>query len=440
MMTLKTTVALCLTLALAAGCSSDSGQRAAERERDEARAELAMVEAQRDTARASLQTAMTEISRLEAALDAVGDASDAEIARLTRALDAATRARDAALSRLREANDMIADLEMEQTQPAPRHLPLADAMDVLLGASHSIVLNAASTVPTLDPITQASSKSDDGMSAVGAGAYLWGNSSQLWVDMDDPVLTRFDRVAREFIPATALFEQRRVDTLIGYDGDTTVLAKVVIDWDGDGSSAWLTSGYWLRAAGDLDGGVVTSDGGAFVNGAELSDSVTLPVDGTATYRGPAIARYVSTLGADAAERYGGVPGARDSGEMTATATLTADFGAGTINGCIGCEGTTTFEADVVLPDGTKARFGPIPAPQEIQLGEAVLDATGSFTGEGVEVQSPEIVSQSGAWGGRFSNVMQNGVPRLAAGTFGVEVTEQHGGTGAFIGTFVAGAE
>ena len=77
----------------------------------------------------------------------------------------------------------------------------------------------------------------------------------------------------------------------------------------------------------------------------------------------------------------------------------------------------------------------------VWLDPAPLAADGTFAGSEVRVDKSgyPLAASSGTWGGRLSGIADpDGVPRLAAGTFGASFESSGQTEGAFIGVFVGG--
>ena len=191
-----------------------------------------------------------------------------------------------------------------------------------------------------------------------------------------------------------------------------------MSWLSSNLDDYGTFGYWLHASGDLLGEFEIDEAGAFVDGPELSLSnrPDMPIQGTASYSGFAGGLY-ATEDSQGAE----------IGEFEADMALTADFGSQTISGCAGCNGGTWLD-------------GWYQTDYRIRLGATPFDSNGVFSGTSVRVEHPQevFVTNSGAWGGMFSNVPDaNGDPRLVAGTLGGEVSTADGSRGVFVGAYYA---
>ena len=194
---------------------------------------------------------------------------------------------------------------------------------------------------------------------------------------------------------------------------------------------WLTGGYWMHVADNLD----LIDAGAFVDGPELGGAPTFPYRGTATYQGFAAGGFAAVYGTDDPDVS---PGSHEVGEYEGQLLLTADFRRRRISGQIQKIHVSGIHTPLV---GTSRPFANIPVPYEFNLGAARFNSRG-FTGNTtVTSTNPEIriADSDGSWGGKFSIVPDDdGNPRVVAGTHGEEFTATGGTRAGFIGVF-AGA-
>ena len=126
------------------------------------------------------------------------------------------------------------------------------------------------------------------------------------------------------------------------DNDGISVARATVTANEGDAADYLTMGYWMHIAGDLTELSFTGvEIGAFVDGPELSlaSPPTLPVQGSASYYGPAGGAYSVLHGTGE----GGTPGSTEIGEFASTVELTANFAADTIGGCVGCrDGVALF--------------------------------------------------------------------------------------------------
>ncbi len=224
------------------------------------------------------------------------------------------------------------------------------------------------------------------------------------------------------------------------DGMSVAVATVTANEDD--VADYLTVGHWMHIAVDVaEFSFTGAEIGAFVDGPELmAPPANLPAGGTASYYGPASGAYSVLHGTDT----GVVPGSTEGGIFDSTVELAADFADNTISGCVGCrDGVALFGElyDADTGESTEVMFED--SGYRLRLDSTVLDPNGTFLGEDMRLEHPDIsiASTEGAWGGRFSNVADSaGDPRLVAGTFGAEATSAGGSEGAFLGSFVGTKE
>ena len=140
---------------------------------------------------------------------------------------------------------------------------------------------------------------------------------------------------------------------------------------------------------------------------------------------------------------GASPGSEELGGFSAVATLTADFSAGTIEGCVGCQGQllvsgVTYHSNT----GQTETFENYATDWRVNFGSVPMNrSNGTFQGTNVNVSHPlaTVTQSSGIWAGQFSNRSNSsGNPRLAAGTFVGQATTSGASRAAFIGAFAAG--
>ena len=227
----------------------------------------------------------------------------------------------------------------------------------------------------------------------------------------------------------------------GYMGDISgnraVVAGALVEWSNADYTDYLAGGYWLV----VDGGLPAMEMGAFIDGREYSLDVapSLPLQGTATYRGVAGGAYVVGWGTDSLS-----PGAAGIGEYEGRVRLTANFGTMQMEGRVDQvqaniaygqhANGVAFEQPYYEDTDIEMIFHPVPITQ-----------AGLFHGDNVEFVSDDpqtqITSSSGSWAGQFSNVADSqGNPRAAAGT-NTGYLETAGGSRAFlIGAFYGATE
>ena len=286
-----------------------------------------------------------------------------------------------------------------------------------------------------------------------------GNASGISSTFDGQALTvAISRQGADTIAlntADTIIDSGNVNSLVGLEGrssrsrgvfsytsSSATLAEIAVDWKNSDPTDYLAGGYWLHIDGDIAAGTVSAvEIGAFIDAPELSlsDPPNLPIQGTASYRGAAAGLYAAEYGTDA----DGPAGSTEIGEFSGIATLSADFGARTINGCVGCEGSIDLSGVYQnSATGAVSSFSNVPTDYRVHLGAAPIDSNaGTFVSHGVTLSSTAVpvASSSGAWGGQFSNIPDaTGDPRLVAGTFGGEATTAGGSQAVFVGAFGAG--
>ncbi len=121
--------------------------------------------------------------------------------------------------------------------------------------------------------------------------------------------------------------------------------------------------------------------------------------------------------------------------------MTADFGAGTVRGCVGCSDRIRLSG--VFGDsatGEVEGFDDV-SDYRIEFGATALDrGDATFQGTGVILSHPDIpLVSSGYRAGRLSNRPDAaGDPRAVAGAFGGEAATAGGSRAVFVGAFAAG--
>lgn len=219
----------------------------------------------------------------------------------------------------------------------------------------------------------------------------------------------------------------------------TSYVYALVSWDGDEPVDYLMAGWWAHFNGeqppDLTYGNLEEY--SIVDGPEFDQSAPpeLPDTSTASYAGPAGGTYWYAPGATLHEGQFVLDG------WEAMATLTADFGSGTLSGCVGCVGDFVTRTAVI-----PASRGDVDAgisDYELHLVSHPWGADGTFDGGAVEVRHPsrEIVDSVSSWGAFFSNRSDaDGNPRLVGGFGGADFEEVDGSVGGFFGSFVGLSE
>ena len=210
------------------------------------------------------------------------------------------------------------------------------------------------------------------------------------------------------------------------------LAGDVVQTTYESWADWLTGGYWMHVADNMD----LIDAGAFVDGPELNGAPTFLYRGTATYKGFATGGFASVYGSDHPNVS---TGAHEVGEYKGQLLLTADFRRRRISGQIQEIHVSGIRTPLV---GTSRPFANVPVPYEFNLGATRFNSRG-FTGKTTVTSTDpgiRIADSGGSWGGKFSIVPDDdGNPRIVAGTHGEELTTVGGTKAGFIGAFVGAA-
>ena len=227
-------------------------------------------------------------------------------------------------------------------------------------------------------------------------------------------------------------------TLLNTAQNSTTYAYAAISWSNDDPTDYLAAGYWIHYPGYPPDYTMIEAAG-FIDGPEI-DPVSppqLPIEGQANYRGLAGGSYRYLYGASWGNYLIGSYGIE---EYAATVTLTADFSANTISGCIGCQGDIVIQRTHLhdlLGDHVRRLRAP-PTDYELHLGAVSFNPDGTFELPEVTVMHPErtITQSEGFWGGGFSSIPDAaGNPRLVAGFSNARFEEADGSRGSFWGMF-----
>lgn len=221
------------------------------------------------------------------------------------------------------------------------------------------------------------------------------------------------------------------------EGTSYVYAAV--SWDGDDPADYLMAGWWAHFNGeqppDLTYGNLEEY--AILDGPEIDPAVPpeLPTVGTVSYAGPAGGVYWYAPGQTLAEGHFVLDG------WEATASLEADFGSGTIRGCVGCIGDFVTRTAVI-----PASRGDVEADisgYELHLSAQPWGEDGTFDGGAAEVRHPsrQVIGSEGDWGGSLSSRADaDGNPRIVAGFGGASFEEADGSVGGLFGSIVGLSE
>ena len=253
------------------------------------------------------------------------------------------------------------------------------------------------------------------------------------------VNTEDDAVSTESEPSPIPGHQARNWFLVREEPEGTSYVYALASWDGDDPTDYLMGGWWAQFNGehppDLTYGNLEEY--AILDGPEIDPSVLpeLPDAGTATYIGPAGGIYWYAPGETLEEGHFVLDG------WEATVSLMADFGSGTVSGCVGCIGDFVTRTAVVpaLRGDVQADI----ADYELHLSAHPWREDGTFDGGDAEIRHPsrQIADTEGGWGASLSNRMDaDGNSRLIAGFGSASFEEEDGSNGGFFGSFVGLSE
>jgi len=283
----------------------------------------------------------------------------------------------------------------------------------------------------------------------------------LIIDYTQPDGTRTLLNTRRDAESTAAFStempghEGRAWTLLqrGGGGEDPIMAYAVVSWNKDDPSDYLAAGWWIRFVNqrfpDVDPYHDDSQIILFIDGPEIDPTFppSLPAMGTASYSGGAGGRYLYKYGDNWPED---VKGKVSSEEFAGVMTLTADFAAGTIGGCLGCVGDLTVQRLHLTSAFDRFETDPVellahPKDYEVHFAPTEFNPDGTFqTGEGVTVTHPErsiAGVRRGHWGGGLSNRPDSaGNPRLVNGFSSVVFLEEDGSASIISGIFNALSE
>ena len=316
----------------------------------------------------------------------------------------------------------------------------SDVQSANPGAARTAAAQAATNLPAFGSVTQSSNRGVAGVTDDAASASFDGRNVSLTVRRKDGSRFSLNGATDRFgsVPGSSTVPGHsfRGDGLLTHTDTSLSLAAVYVSWDNTDPTDYLAGGYWMHAAGSTVPLNITGiEIGAFVDGPELSGAPTVTKLGTATYTGSAGGLYAYRYGSTRDD----VPsGSIEIGEFGADASLTANFGAGTISGCLGCNGGATVSGVGTAPNGQTFAFIDVVIPARVRLGATPIGNAGSFRGTNVsvEITGTTVTGTNGSWGGRFSTVSDaDGDPRVAAGTAGADWREADGSQGSFVGAW-----
>lgn len=330
------------------------------------------------------------------------------------------------------------------TRPDAPSRTVSDAYSADPAKAHSAAARAADSLPQFGSVTQSTNRGVAGITSDAASATFNGTDISLTVSREDGSRLRFNS-ATDTVPGYSTTWQSPIAGhrardwgMVSYTNTTLSLGYAAVSWDNTDPTDYLAGGIWMHATGDFSAERITGiEVGAFVDGPELDGSPSLPVSGSASYTGSAVGLYAYEYGSNHAN----VPdGTIEVGAYEASATLTANFTANTISGCIGCVGAVYVTGVATAPDGRTVGFEDVPSIARVRLGSASIGSNGTFRNRDVTVEAlgRTVTTSSGSWGGKFSNIADGvGDPRLVAGTNGARWNESDGSEGVLTGGFVA---
>ncbi|MCY3823478.1 MAG: hypothetical protein OXG62_06370 [Nitrospinae bacterium] len=222
-------------------------------------------------------------------------------------------------------------------------------------------------------------------------------------------------------------------------GENTFLGYAVVSWNKEDPGDYLAAGWWMHFANqrypDIDPYHDDTEIYAFIDGPEIDpkNPPSLPAMGTASYSGGAGGRFLYLYGANWPED---VQDKVSTEEITGMMTLTADFAAGTLEGCWGCVGDLTVQRMHLVSAFDRIEEEPVellmsPKDYNVHFAPTKFSLEGIFdTREGVTVTHPERSIEQIRFGylaGSFSNRQDSaGNPRLVNGFGGALFVEEDG--------------
>ena len=298
------------------------------------------------------------------------------------------------------------------------------------GETRTAADQLAANLPNFGSITQSSNVgSVPGITGDEAAAAFDGRNLDVTVRRQDGSSIRLNTADHALQSIPGMYsgirghDRRRDEVMVRIADNAASSAVAYVSWSDSDPTDYLAGGYWIHYDYEGEMSALTITGteiGAFVDGPELDGPASLPASGTATYLESTQGFYAQGRGAET-----------EIGSFAAIIELSADFGSNTVSGCVGCTGSIelTSSGNETSESETTLRLGP-----------ADIGSDGSFSNREVRLVTPGVTysANSGAWGGKFSNVPDAaGDPRLVAGTYGAK-GETAGGTGiTLVGTYYA---
>ena len=239
-------------------------------------------------------------------------------------------------------------------------------------------------------------------------------------------------------------EARNWTFLKVHEGGTSFV-HALVSWDPVEPADYLMAGWWAEFPGQRPPHIAFEDSEQYslVDGPEIDPAhpPELPLSGRASYAGMAGGLYTYVRG----NGWGAAAGEYVLEEWEGRIALSADFAAGTIGGCIGCDGdlVTRRAHFAIFLGGELLDSEGVAAGYELHLGDAPFGPDGQISHPIVTVRHParDVVLTDGHWGGVLSNRPDaDGNPRLATGFAQALFAESDDSGGQFIGVFVAPSE
>ncbi|MCY4420315.1 MAG: hypothetical protein OXC42_03565 [Gammaproteobacteria bacterium] len=228
------------------------------------------------------------------------------------------------------------------------------------------------------------------------------------------------------------------DAVQGHALSTTGSAQTVIgtfiEWEDNDFTNYLAGGYWIHADPATSG----VEFGAFVDGPEYDQVITVPASGRATYTGRSAGFFMGTYGV-------GTPypeGTIEAGEFQGVFTMFADFDTGMVSGQVR---DVDFTYKSLLFPGAQAQEDRVTTRTGYSLDMAAtpFNSAGQFFGNDITLSHEFIsfVEAGGSWAGRFSEVDDaNGFPRAVAGVHRGFGRTARGSTALFVGAHYGATE
>ena len=244
--------------------------------------------------------------------------------------------------------------------------------------------------------------------------------------------------------AWTLLQKNEGDTFLGY---------AVVSWNKEDPGDYLAAGWWMHFANqrypDIDPYHEDTQIYSYIDGPEINPNnpPSLPAMGTASYSGGAGGRYLYKYGGNWPED---VQGKVSTREITGIMTLTADFAAGTLEGCWGCVGDLAVQRLHLASAFDRLEEEPVvllahPRDYNVHFAPVKFNPDGTFlTYEGVTVTHPERSIERIRFGylaGVFSNRQDSaGNPRLVSGFGSAVFVEEDDSASVISGIFNALSE